>query len=311
MTPASRTSYIGGSDWTDILELDGFGCRRRAWLSKREPLNIEITGHIRRGARLEDIAAEEYSAATGRELRRVNIPLQHPAFHWWRGHVDRRTLKSSAIGIAPVELKCPSLMQFRKAKRDGIRMGHIAQATHYGLLMGAEKMGFGIFSAELWEMAAVDVPIDQGTGRMLAMEGEKFWALVENGPAPDALDSQDRRCARCQYRPRCHGEEPLPAFDGEVSRDDSPEMAALLDARAELVQIRDEAGDGVDEINTKIKAALGTRSAVDSAGYRVYHMAQERRMINSKRLRADLPHVAEKYETISKFTTLRIFERNR
>lgn len=304
-----RTNHIGGSDWTDILELDGYGCRRRAWLNKREPLPIEMTGHIRRGNRLEEVAAEEYTSRTGRALRRVNLPLEHRECSWWRGHVDRRTLKDSDIGIAPVELKCPSVMSYRKARRKGIRMGYIAQATHYGVLMGADTASFGLFSAELWEVAVLDVPVDHSMVSMMRDEGERFWALVENGPAPDALDPKDRRCARCQYRQRCHGEEALPEFDGEISHDDSPELIALLDARSELVEIRNEAEDGIEEVNEKLKSAIGARSVVQSAGYRVYHTAQERRSIDSKKLRADLPQIAQKYEKVSKFTTLRVYER--
>lgn len=309
MLAEERRRYIGGSDFTNILSLEPYGCRRKAWFSKRGELpEIETTNDMKRGTRGEDLAVEEYEEQTGRSVRRRKIILNadDPQF---AANIDRHIVAFDERGPGVLEVKCPSSFAFRRVKSEGLHQGYIAQINWYLYITGWKWGSYAIFNLDRWELLWWDVERDQALIDLLVAEAHSFWAAVENGPMPEALDASDKRCIKCPMRARCHGEEPMPEYAGDVQTDNS--LAPLMGEYAEAKAIFDDAEELLDGTKERIKAAMADRACVDTAGGRIYFASQSRTSIDAKGLRAKHPEIAAQFEKVSKFRSLRIFEKGR
>ena len=91
---AARRRGIGGSDWQHVLSVEPYGCRRRAWYSKRgteQDVPERPSGAMRRGTMIEpalrrlyeeDHCGDEWAASLARSLPVAGLP------EWWIGNVD-------------------------------------------------------------------------------------------------------------------------------------------------------------------------------------------------------------------------------
>jgi putative phage-type endonuclease len=302
-----RRSFIGGSDFTDILSLAPYGCRLKAWIRKREGAQpIEETGHIKRGKRGEEIAAEEYQAATGRVVRRYPFRMSKDHEHFG-SHMDRHIVAFDDRGPGVLEIKCPSDWAFRSVKREGLSQGYVAQLQWYMLVTGWQWGAYAVFNLDRWELLHWDVQRDETLIDLLAREAHDFWRQVENGPAPQKLDPKDRRCARCEHRVRCHGEEEFPIFEGTIDFD--PALAPLIAEYREAKPIFDDAEEFLEGIKDRIKAAVADRACVETNGARIYFSKQTRSSIDTKGLKSAYPEIAKRFEKTTSFRALRIYER--
>jgi len=308
MTAAERQSYIGGSDLGDILQIAPYGCRLRCWYRKRGIDLVEIDSeHMRRGRFGEEAAAKEYERVTGRKVMRHTVRRRADLPDYHGGHIDRHIVAFDDRGPGVLEIKCPGQIMFRQIKREGLSQAYVAQLQWYMYLTGWRWGSYAVMHLDSWEMIHFDLERDDELIGLLVREAEDFWRLVENGPQPDKIDPPGKACARCEYREKCHGAQELPPFDGEIIRDDS--LAPLMAEYREAKQIVDEATELLDGVKERIRAAMGERQCVDTIGGRIYWRQQERRTIDARKLRAKHPEIAAQFERVSKFRTLKIYER--
>jgi len=302
-----RRSYIGGSDLGDILNLAPYGCARRLWYEKREGQDErEDTAAMRRGRFGEDAAAEEYERLTGRKVRRASY-LQHRDVPYFCAHIDRHIVAFDDRGPGVLEIKCPGEFSFKRIRRDGLPEAYIAQLQWYLYMTGWRWGSWMIMHLDRWESVWFDVERDDAMIDGLVREAHAFWAKVENGPAPDALDAKDKRCTRCPYQTRCHGEDYWPEYSGEVEYDAS--LAPLIHEYAEIRAVYDEASEVLESVQDRIRAAMRERQCVETPGARIYYAAQKRTSIDAKALKRDYPDLAAKYERTTQFRSLRIYKK--
>lgn len=272
--PASardRNTFVGGSDFTDILNVAPYGCQRRLWFEKRgqsEPK--QPTGAMLRGTFGEDAAVAEYERQTGRKVRRRQFVREG----YYGVHIDRHIVGFDGRGPGVLEVKCPGEFPFKRIKRDGLHEGYIAQ-LQWGLARTGWRWGsFAVMHLDSWQLLWWDVPRDNDLISVIGREADLFWQKVENGPMPEALSHTDRRCGKCQHFTTCHPDD-LPAYSGDITRDDgiAPLIAEYMEAKA----IFDDAEAFYDSVKDKVKGALGDRQVVDTIGARIYFATQDRK----------------------------------
>src|SRR5687768_11161277 len=88
-----RQSYLGASDMAAILGVDEHKTALDLYNEKRGLVPpFEGNNQTKRGLKLEEIAAQEYTEITGRKVVRRRTELVHPEHDFIRGHIDRRVV---------------------------------------------------------------------------------------------------------------------------------------------------------------------------------------------------------------------------
>lgn len=317
MTPNERAEFlaerrqgIGGSDAASLFDLPPYGCRRKLWYDKRgEPQDFPFHGnaHTERGHRLEPVAADLFAEATGRRLTVSTCEHRPPMLV----NVDRLIRREpDGKGLGVLEIKCPSRFEFARVKREGLPEAYILQLQHAFAVTGYRWGAFAVLCADPWEFIHFEVKRDDAICRRLEDECNRFWRLVENGPAPDRLAPESPQCKSCPWRTTCQGAalhasveehevgEPLPADDS---------IRDLVQEKLEAEQLAKDAEELHDQAKERLRQALGDRAAVEVPGLaRVYCRPQDRTSIDTAALRKDMPDVAAKYTRVSTTRPLRV-----
>lgn len=304
MSSSDRLHHIGGSDLGSVLNLPPYGCARRLWYEKRavEPDYAErFNGALVRGTKLEDLIAEEYTAQTGRVVRRRGV-VKGTAHE--SGHMDRHIVAFDERGPGVLECKTMGERVYRKAMKEGLPLSYQIQLQWYIGLSGWSWGSFAVLWPDGWQFQWFDVAFDPETFSMLRDEASKFWALVENGPAPEALPPSDKRCGRCPYRLSCQGMALIEGVD--VSEAASiPELSPLLEEYVELRDIRDEAEEGMEAVKTKAAAIVGSAGTAETPGYRLVWKPVTSNRVDTNALKQKYPDV---YKNVVKPSVSRPFK---
>ena len=311
-----RAGYIGGSDWTDILGIEPYGCPRRAWYEKRgtEPdYPEEVTAPMERGTALEDAVAQRYLDTEHATLTRGKAPRGDvPA--WWQGHVDRRVTHPKRWPEHPrhgvLECKTANGYVYRSLLRDGLHLGYVAQAHHYLGLTGLWWCDVFVCWPDNWQFRLWTVHRDQALLESMREAGDRFMRMVEHGPAPDRLDPKAKQCKRCPFRHSCQGAALLAAVDddGDVPKSNDAEIVALVRAEREAAEIAGEADELLEVARERLRQAIWHMPAVEVPGYRVYFRAQTTHRLDTTRLRKDQPELCSKYDREIVSRPLRVYE---
>jgi len=307
-----RQGYLGGSDWQDVLSIEPYGCARRLWYEKRATeadYPEEVTPAMQRGTEAEGLVLRRYCEQEGAKLVRGRRPRAKDLPSWWHGHVDA-IADHPQRGRGVPEAKTAGEWIWRKVNRDGLHLGYIAQAQHYIGLTGLPWCDVAMLWLDGWQFRVWTVNRDEAMLASMREAGDRFMRMAENGPAPDRLDTADRRCGRCPYRRTCHGLDLIPAEladDRDVAHVFDADLEALLRQEREASEIAREAGDYLETVREKVRMRLGEQTALEVPGFRVYFRSQQAMRLDTKALRRDLPDVATKYERPSVSRPLRIF----
>src|SRR5947207_15926871 len=88
-----RRLGLGGSDMSDLFQIEPYGCQRRLWFDKRNtPPDYppEATLAMQRGTELEDIIADRWAREKHTKVFRIHEAVTNSAWPWARAHIDRR-----------------------------------------------------------------------------------------------------------------------------------------------------------------------------------------------------------------------------
>jgi len=318
---AERRKGIGGSDWQHVLNIEPYGCARRLWYDKRdtEPdYPQRETGPMRRGTALEPLVAAEFEAQTGRKTRIVGrLPSWPEKPPWLLGTPDRAIVgHKGAESLDPrpgvLEIKTINEWRWRKLWHNRtLPESWTAQLQHYLLLMKRSWGAFAVLEPTNWKYETFPLEADKTLQELMLRSGERFWAQVENGPAPAQLDASDKRCAVCPWRRKCQGNA-LDLLVGDPDPDvedrDDATLAQLVSERQQIGDLIADAKAALEATNANILNQLGGwGKKVRCSGHRVYSIESVRRSLDLRALRRELPEIAEKYEKKSVVRTLRVY----
>lgn len=292
---AERQTLIGGSDAASLFNI-GYGCKRRLVYRKRDiapDYPRRDSAPMRRGRRLEHIAAEEYAIETGREVITESV-RRHPEFPFVGVHVDRLIRSADRQDLGVLEIKCVGREMFGKIKREGMVDDYVLQVQHGMLVTGATWGAFAVFWADGLDLLSWDVERDDAICDALLEESRAAWRVIQDPTMdlPGRLDLPDKRCSHCEYRTRCQGQALLELAgepDGDIPLDES-----LDGIVAEYFEAAEAAGEAEELLKAKkedLRQAVGDRTAVDATGARIYYRPQTS-------MRGDFDALAAEYERV-------------
>lgn len=282
-----RRKGIGGSDCASLFNV-GYGCSRRLFYDKRlVPADFprEESTLMRLGNALEPLFADIYAEQTGRVVKVETQPFVSEEIPELRVNVDRTVYRgelpteSSPLPFSQglLEIKSVGRAVFYKMKREGLYEDYILQVQH-GLTVKPD-LAFGAFAIgnrDNGDLAHWDVERSDVICKEIAIAAPLFWAQVQNGPMPEALEPDDPRCSRCEYRVTCQGNALIQIETGEMPQ--AQELAPLVEEYIQRKAIFAEAEALVDETAEELKTRLGERQAVYAGEHKVYFRPQDGRV---------------------------------
>lgn len=303
MSPAERTEWlearltgIGGSEASAVFNL-GWGCSRKLAYTKRriEPDYPRETSLIMAlGNLMEPFFADQYVEKTGRT---VSSPaaFTHPDHPELRVNIDRLIQEvDGKTGRGVLEIKSQGRATYSKTRREGMSEDYILQLQWGMLVTGCQWGSFAVGCRDSGEMTYWDVDRDEDICNSFLTAGPKLWADIKgDGPLPDRLEVDDKRCGSCEWRQTCQGNALV--HDDGTDKNDLPyaeDIRPLLMQYDEVMEkFTEKLPDGskgtVDdlrlaEVKEELRTALGSRAAVavswPSRDRKIYFRAQDGRI---------------------------------
>ena len=244
----ARRGLISSTDIPVILGLSPYkseGQLAREKLGQAEP--SASTPLMRAGLFMEAFVAEEYTALTGRRLRRIRNMLQHPRIEWAAASIDREVVGDRRL----VEIKSTSSKRYED---------EMPQDTEAQVRWALGVSGYPVADVAVWvhgakeplrvEPIAHDPDIFDG----LVKIAEDFRRrLADGGPF-----AENAAAIRALY----------PADDGTEGVADAETAEAvmrLLDLRTQ----RKELEEAEEVIEVALKARMGEMALLTGPGFRV------------------------------------------
>jgi len=315
-----RRRGIGGSDWQHIFNIPPWGCARKLFFEKERvesDYQFRPTGEMMRGTMLEPLLLDLFYAQSP-ELVRFYPPFINVKEallpDWWAFNLDSLAGRGPELGKLVVEAKTVGRNQMERLMRGHpISQGWKYQGNHYMMPVGAKHCTFPTLHADSWTYREFEIELDMDLYDQMVEAGDGFMEMRMDGVLPDAHAKPIEACHTCPWRSTCRGQELREQAGSKGDQDiceveDTELELAVVDymeIQSELKRLEEAKEEAREELLERLKG----RSACDlpRSGFRVYHRKQSRGRIDLKRLRADLPKVAEEYTTISQSQTLRIF----
>jgi len=273
-----RQRHLGGTDVAAILGVDLY----------RTPLDVynEKLGlvqpfagnrHTERGHRLEALAADLYTEQTGRKLRRKNQALVHDKHSFLVGHVDRVAVGEKRI----VEIKCPSMGNYRKVQREGFPNSWIAQLQWYLFLSGYDSGEWVLFCADQFELNHFEVKADPELHDAMFTRAVAFWHDHILAQVPPGVIDADKPKIEFQK------------VGGVVVKRDDPQFAEAAELLREAYALKADSDELMRLAKTRMKEVVeGEFGKYEGAGLRLsYYQSQGHKSFDKKRLAAEHPEI--------------------
>lgn len=303
---AERKTGIGGSDIHHLLNVAPYGCRRWLWYDKTDATPDyprDETAAMRRGNVLESVAAQEFTYETGIELMERPL-LRHPVEEWAIVHIDRILAESTGESELAqqtrytrfiAEIKCPGREMFLHIKRSGMPPAYILQAQHGMFVSRTKACIFIVFCTDPWELLWFPVDRNEDLIAKIVAQGKDFWSNL--AVAPDQLPASSPQCKGCNYRHTCQGDALLPEESRKEAVPFDVDLREVVERYQEMKAIEDEAGELVAAARADLEKALGSRTAVDTVGFRIYFRpSKPRQTMNEERVGAVLERLLVKVD---------------
>lgn len=275
---AERQSYLGASDMAAILGVDLYRTPLDVFNEKLGLVqSFEGNKQTERGLKLENVAASEYTEATGRKVHRRSVELVHPEHDFIRGHIDRRVVGDKR----PVEIKCPSRGMFHKMKREGLPASQIIQMQSYLWLDRSPVGDFAIFCADAWEILPFEVEAQPELFDQIEHAAVIFWKEHVLKNIPPKATKQDAPAIE------------FAKIAGEVINRDDSDFIEVAQLFREAKQLEKDSEFLIEMAKQRVKAAVGGKfGKYQGGGMRLaYFLSQGRTSFDKKTLKATYPHI--------------------
>ncbi|SEA53080.1 putative phage-type endonuclease [Thalassobacillus cyri] len=294
----TRNKGIGGSDAAYIAGFNKWKSPVVVYMEKvgevpkASPSNEEAAywGNV-----MEETVAKEFSRRTGLKVRRRNAVLQHPEHEWMLANVDRLIVGKNE------GLECKTASEYLKDEWDGeeIPMAYLLQCQHYMAVTGADAWWIAVLiggNKFVYKKVERDKEL---IANLIEIEKE-FWeehVLMQVPPEIDGSNASSELLKAMYPDAESESETEL---DGEADK--------LLEALEQLKKEEKELKERKSEYENRLKQQLGTFEKGFSNQFIVTYKNQERKSIDTKRLKKEKPDLYEEYAKVSSYRTLRYKE---
>ncbi|SDX61678.1 YqaJ viral recombinase family nuclease [Salimicrobium album] len=295
----SRKKGIGGSDAASIAGFNKWKSPVVVYMEKvgevdSESSNAEASywGNV-----MEDTVAKEFVQRTGMRVRKRNAVLQHPEREWMLANVDRLIVGKNE------GLECKTASEYLKDEWTGEEtpMAYLLQCQHYMAVTGADAWWIAVLiggNKFVYKKIERD---EELIANLIDLEKE-FWEEHVLKQEPPEMDGSDASAALLKSM--------YPESDPESETELDQEEDKLLEALEQIKEEEKELKERKQKYENQLKEKLKTFEKGLSPRYVVTYRSQERRTVDSKRLKAEAPELFEKYSKVSTSRPLKIKEAN-
>lgn len=289
-----RQAGIGGSDASCIAGLNPWKSAIQLYMDKKEENPQEIKSlRMELGNRLEGLVAELFTESTGLKVRNVNGILKNDKYPFALANIDRAIVGEKAF------LECKTTNSYAlKEWEEGVPAHYEIQCLHYMAITGATHCYIAALignSDFIWHK----IERDQETIDYLMQIEKDFW---ENNIEKDVVPMPDGSDAYSEYLKKKY----------DKSNGQTIELHLLENGVDKL--------NRYDEIVTDIKALESEKKLIEQeiqfhmeefeiakiGDRKVTWKSSSRNTIDSKKLKAEMPDIAQQYMKTSTSRTFRV-----
>jgi len=288
-----RNSGLGGSDASVIMGINPWKSRLQLWMEKtggQEPEDLSGNQRVYWGMKNEANIAEWFMEQTGKKVIRRGM-MQSCDYPWMLASVDREVVGEKA----GLEIKTAGVDQAKYWRDDNIPDAYYLQCQWYMGVTGYDRWYIAVLiggNDARWNV----VERNQEEIDHLIFEGQKFWNLVVGKVMPDPDGSDSAAGVLASMYP-----------GGRAETINLDRLALTYEKMKRFEEAEKAAKAGRDECKQQIMSAMGNFEVAEISGNKVTWKTQAGRVtIDSKKLKADLPEVFEKYSKIGK--PIRVFK---
>lgn len=293
----SRKRGIGGSDASTILGFNKWKSPFELYVDKTsnhvEQINNEA---IHWGNILEDVVANEFARVTGKKVRKRNQTFVHPKHKFMIANIDRDVVGEKAL----LECKTTSAYNAEQWEGDIIPPAYMCQIQHYMAVLDYDKAYIAVLIGGqkfVWKEIRRD---DEFIELMIHAE-KNFWENHVLERIPPAIDGS--------FSATEFVREMFPEDDGS-SIDLADEANLLIDAIESIKEEVKEKQQLQREYENKLKVMIGEAEKAFTKDYQVTYKTFTQNRVDPKRLREELPDIADEYtnQTKSRRMTIKKME---
>lgn len=289
-----RQAGIGGSDASCIAGLNPWKSAIQLYMEKKEEDPQEIKSlRMELGNRLEGLVAELFTEETGLKVRNVNGILKNDKYPFALANIDRAIVGEKAF------LECKTTNSYAlKEWEEGVPAHYEIQCLHYMAITGATHCYIAALignSDFIWHK----IERDQETIDYLMQIEKDFW---ENNIEKDVVPMPDGSDAYSEYLKKKYDKSNGQTIElhllengiGKLNRYDEI-VSDIKTLESEKKLIEQEIQFHMEEFEV---AKIGDR--------KVTWKTSSRNTIDSKKLKAEMPDIAQQYMKTSTSRTFRV-----
>lgn len=289
-----RQSGIGGSDASCIAGLNPWKSSIELYREKKEENPKENkTLRTELGNRQEGLVAELFTEETGLKVRKVNGILQNDKYPFALADIDRAIVGEKAF------LECKTTNSYAlKEWEEGVPAHYEIQCLHYMAITGATHCYIAALignSDFIW----YKIERDQETIDYLMKIEKDFW---ENNILKNVVPLPDGSDAYSEYLKKKYDKSNGQAIELHLFEDGKEKLNRYDEIVADIKVLEVEKKTIEQEIQLQMEefevATVGDR--------KITWKTSSRNTIDSKKLKAEMPEIAEKYMKTSISRTFRV-----
>lgn len=287
-----RQAGIGGSDASCIAGLNPWKSAIQLYMDKKEENPQEQKSlRMELGNRLEGLVAELFTEATGLKVRNVNGILKNDKYPFALANIDRAIVGEKAF------LECKTTNSYAlKEWEEGVPAHYEIQCLHYMAITGATHCYIAALignSDFIWHK----IERDQETIDYLMQIERDFW---ENNIEKDVVPMPDGSDAYSEYLKKKYDKSNGQVIELHLLENGVNKLNRYDEIVADIKVLESEKKLIEQEIQLHMEefevAKIGDR--------KVTWKSSSRNTIDSKKLKAEIPDIAQQY---MKTSTSRIF----
>lgn len=290
----ARDMGIGGSDAGVIANLSRWKSPYQLWMEKTKqtaPQDLSSNEYVYWGSALEQLVADRFCELTGKSVRKRGL-LQSEEYPFMLASVDRMVVGENA----GLECKTANSFAAKEWENDNVPDSYYAQCQHYMAVTGMEKWYIACLVGGnhfVWK----EIPRNEDDIKALIECEREFWAHVQDG-TPPPIDGSDSCTQSLKEK-----------FRGGITEtiELNSEAKELITSYAGLKEADEDIKKQMDTIKNKLCSMLGDYETGYCGEAKVTWKTQSgRTTIDSKKLKAEMPEVFEKYSKTG--SPIRVFK---
>ncbi len=289
-----RQAGIGGSDASCIAGLNPWKSAIQLYMDKKEENPQEQKSlRMELGNRLEGLVAELFTEATGLKVRNVNGILKNYKYPFAIANIDRAIVGEKAF------LECKTTNSYAlKEWEEGVPAHYEIQCLHYMAITGATHCYIAALignSDFIWHK----IERDQETIDYLMQIERDFW---ENNIEKDVVPMPDGSDAYSEYLKKKYDKSNGQVIELHLLENGVNKLNRYDEIVADIKVLESEKKLIEQEIQLHMEefevAKIGDR--------KVTWKSSSRNTIDSKKLKAEMPDIAQQYMKTSTSRTFRV-----